>query len=148
MPSNKDFSVESARVGFKNFAGKEDNYNRKGDRNFCIFLDSDVAGQLSEGGWNIKWLDPREEGDEAQAYIQVAVSYKNKPPKVLLVSSTGKTVLSEAEVEMLDWADINNWDIVVTPYDWEVNGKTGRKAYLKALYATLEEDAFSAKYSM
>ena len=39
-----------------------------------------------------------------------------------------------------------NADIILRPYRWDINGKQGTTAYLKAAYITLEEDDFEAKY--
>ena len=141
-----NISIENARLVFKNFSGKEGKYNPAGRRNFCVLLDTDSAKDLEKEGWNIKWLQPREEGDEEQAYIQVSVAYNNYPPKVVLISGGGKTVLDEDEVGTLDWADIKEANLIIRPYEWNVNDKSGIKAYLKAGYFEIEEDEFESKY--
>lgn len=138
--------VENARIGFRNFSGEEGKFNPAGNRNFVLFLDSDIAEPIQADGWNIKWLDPRDEDDEAQAYLPVAVSYSNIPPKIVLITSNGKTILDEDTVGMLDWAEIQNVDIIVNPYNWTVNGKSGVKAYVKSMYITIVEDEFADKY--
>lgn len=138
--------IENARIGFRNFSGEEGKFNPAGNRNFVLFLDPDIAEPIQSDGWNIKWLDPRDEDDEAQAYLPVAVSYNNIPPKVVLITSNGKTILNEETIGMLDWAEIQNVDIIVNPYNWTVNGKTGVKAYVKSMYVTIVEDEFADKY--
>lgn len=138
--------IEGARIGFRNFSGKEGRFNPKGRRNFCVFLEEDIAKDMEKEGWNVKWLQPREEGDEPQAYLQVKVVFGKIPPKIVLVTMRGKTRLDEDTVNILDWAEIQNVDLVVRPYNWEVNGNTGVSAYIKTMYVTLREDEFESKY--
>ena len=138
--------LEDVRIIFRNFAGQEGMYNRAGDRNFAVVLDSEMAHQLAEEGWNVKLLKPREEGDEPQPYLSVTVSYKQRPPLIKLITSTSQTELDEESVEMLDWVDIAQVDLVVRPYEWEVSGKTGIKAYLQSLYVWIIEDPLQLKY--
>jgi hypothetical protein len=142
--------MENARLLFKNFAGREGMYNREGDRNFCVELDEDLAQQMLADGWNVKRLKPREESKnpEGDAYIQVTVGFKgNRPPKMVLISSQGRNELGEEFCEMFDWIDVKKADLIIRPYEWNVNGKSGVKAYLKSLFITQEEDYLELKYS-
>lgn len=141
-----NISVENARIIFRNFAGKPSKFNAEGKRNFCLLLDNDVAEDLKDIGWNIKYLNPRDPDEEPQAYLQVSVAFDNFPPNIWLVSGGKKTKLNEDTVSILDYAEIENVDIIVRPYTWEVNGKGGIKAYVKNMYITIVENEFEKKY--
>lgn len=146
-PQAPEFMVEGARLIFRNFAGEGSQFNREGDRNFCVVLDPETAADLELAGWNVRVLEPREEGDEATPYIQIKVSYKNKPPRVVVITSTGRKHLGENDLAMLDYAEFENVDLIARGYQWEVNGKTGTKAYLQSFFVKLREDALERKYA-
>lgn len=139
--------IEDARLLFRNFSGREGPMNREGDRNFCVILDEVTARQMEEDGWNVKYLKPREDGDVPEAYTQVSVGYKARAPRVVMITSRGRTELDEESVEILDHVDIVTCDLIFRPYNWEVGGKTGVKAYLKSLFITIQEDELEKKYS-
>jgi hypothetical protein len=125
-------TLENVRIIFRNFAGAEGRFNAKA---------------MLRDGWNVKYLQPREEDDKPQARLEVSVNYTgNQPPRVIMITSRGKTALDEDMVQLLDWAEIENVDLILNPYAWEVSGKTGVKAYLKAIYVTIREDELEKKY--
>lgn len=146
MTETKSFMVEDATIIFKNFEGKEDKYNRAGDRNFSVILTTDVAKAMESDGWNVKYLRAREEGEEQTPYISVAVNFKNRPPRIMMITSTSRTLVTEDIVDTLDYADISMIDLIARGYEWDVNGKKGIKAYLQSMFITIEEDALELKY--
>jgi hypothetical protein len=138
--------LENRRILFRNFAGEEGRFNAKGNRNFNVVLEPEEAEAMLKDGWNIKYLQPREEGDEPLPRLEVTVKFGKIPPRIILITMRGKTQLEEDMVQILDWAEIENVDLIVRPYEWEVNGKTGVKAYLKSIYVTIREDELERKY--
>jgi hypothetical protein len=139
--------MEDAEIRYRNFEGREGQYNREGDRNFCLMLDEAVAKQMETDGWNIHWTKPREEGDIPRPYTQISVSWKGRPPLVVMITSKGRTTLGEDMVELLDSIDIKTVDLIVRPYTWAVGGRGGVKGYLKSMYVVVDEDPLVFKWA-
>jgi hypothetical protein len=137
---------EDATIKFRNFSGAEGKFSPAGKRTFHLLLDEAQAAAMKADGWNVKFLTPYEEDDIPQAHIEVEARWKGFPPRVILITSRGKTALDESMVNILDWAEFNNIDLIINPSRWEVNGNSGVKAYLKSGYFTLHEDALELKY--
>lgn len=145
-------TMRDVRIIFRNFRGEEGKFNQKGTRNFGVILPPDIAEAMASDGWNVKNLQPREEdaeeGELPTPWLPVEAAYdKGRPPTVVLITDHGRTNLSEQTIENLDWVDIIKVDLIVNPYTWDVNGKSGVKAYLKSMYVTIEEDELEREYA-
>lgn len=149
MPDDaKTFMIENAELIFRNFEGKEGPYNVKGERNFSVLLDDENAEQMARDGWPVKFLKPREEGEPERPYIQCKISFANRPPRVVMISSSARTNLNDETVEVLDWADIQTADLICRGYEWSVGGKSGIKPYVQSLFVTINEDFLERKYAI
>lgn len=144
---NGVLQIDDARIIFRNFAGKEDKYNREGDRNFALLIpDREIADQLVDEGWNVKIKPGRDEDDDEFIYLPVTVKFNDRGPNCYLISGRAERRLTEESVGIIDDIDISSVNLDIRPYDWEVNGKTGRKAYLSSIEVFQEIDRFGAKY--
>lgn len=141
--------IDEAKIVYRNFAGEESQFNRKGDRNFSIVIpDEEMANKLIEEGWNVKIKPPREEGDTPFMHLPVKVKFNDRGPNVYLISNGQRNRLDEETIGLLDSIDILNVDLDIRPYNWEVQGKTGRSAYLQSIEVTQEVNRFEARYAM
>lgn len=143
--------IEGATIIFKNFQGKQTDYNAAGNRNFGVLLDDALAEDLREDGWNVKYLRPRPDDPDQyeQPWLSVKVKFGEIPPMVVLVKSSGKRRLTENTIDQLDWSTLENVDLVIRPYNYPaIAGRPeGVSAYLKEMYAVLAEDDFAKKYA-
>lgn len=132
MVRNSYLAIENAYIFRRNFAGTKGEANAKGDRNFCVFLDDELAVQMIRDGWNVKTISPRE-GDPKESYVKVTVSYSGGTPELVMISPKGRIVLSEDAIEILDQIDIEKVDLIVRPRPRVFNGKTVVKGFLQSI---------------
>lgn len=131
--------IDHAHIIYRNFRGEAGKYNREGDRNFAVVIDDqEIADALVEDGWNVKIKPPREEGETPFMYLPVKVKFNERGPHVYLITFGRKNKLDEESIACLDDVYISDVNLDVRPYDWEVNGNTGRTAYLQAIEVTQE----------
>ena len=141
---NGILQIDDARIIFRNFAGAPSKFNREGGRNFAlVIVNEDIANKLISKGWNVKIKAPEEEGEAPFMYMTVKVRFNEYGPTVYLKSGDKMVKLDEESVACLDSIDILSVDLDIRPYNWEVNGKTGRAAYLKAIRVTQNIDRFA-----
>lgn len=147
-----------AAVIWKNFAGAQKQYNPEGKRNFNLLLDANTAEELmsQQNQWGDTWkIKPRKRNaDDGEDYgppeytLEVAVSFQVKPPRIWLITSSGRTMLGEGFINMLDDLDALKVDLTLTGYDWMMKtGTHGRKAYLDTMFYTMYENPLELEYS-
>lgn len=170
-----DLPIFGAEMIFRNFEGREGDYNRAGDRNFSVVIpDIDQAIELYNLGWNVQirpkeaatriemksacrtfeerveWLNQRGELQDALFHLKVTVSYKypEKQPKIYLIEEGMKemTELKEGNVAILDKAPIINCDLTINPSYWNKGGRNGYMAFLKEAYITIPTSPVTDKY--
>ena len=140
--------IEDARIIYRNFEGVASKFNREGDRNFAVIVPNDeIKDILVEAGWNVKIKPPRDEDDTPFMFIPVKVKFNNRGPAAYLRSGETVTRLNEETIGMLDEIDIQSVSMDLRPYDWDVNGKTGRTAYLQAIDVIQNIDRFGDMYA-
>ena len=139
--------IDDARIIYRNFAGEASQFNRAGDRNFSVLIeDEQLANELQDHGWNVKIKQAREEGDTPFMHLPVKVKFNDRGPSVYLVSGSNRVKLDEETIGMLDSIDILGVDLDIRPFDWEVNGKAGRAAYLQSICVTQDIDRFAQRF--
>ena len=138
--------IDDARIVYRNFSGTGSKFNREGDRNFAVVIpDQEMADELVNRGWNVKIKPPRDEDDAPFMFLPVKIKFNERGPKVYLQSGEKTVELDEEGIDCLDDVDILGVDLDIRPYDWEVNGKQGRTAYLQSIHVVQEIDRFAAR---
>ena len=140
---------------FRNFEGAAGKFNNAGDRNFCLIIDDELAGELQSKGFTVKHTKARDDYD-AVPYIKIKVGFTLKdgtdnpyPPKIYKIDSTGMKLLDKSNVKLLDGARIKNVDLIFSAYAYEdrETGETRYSPYLRNLYAEIEENDLEREYN-
>lgn len=147
-------TIKNAKLMFLNLTGNKSQYNPIGARTFSVRLDVELGERLKDDGWNVKPLFVRDQETgqrtkEIEGYhLPCAVRYDKFPPKIYLITESNKTLLGENEISMIDTADIKNVDLILNAsrYDSTRLQGTGVKAYVKAMYVTINEDDLMKEY--
>lgn len=141
-------NIDEAKIIFRNFEGRGDKFNREGDRNFAVVIPTeDLADRLVKDGWNVKIKPSRDDQEMPFMYLPVKIKFNDRGPNCYLVTAGKANRLDEESIGILDDVDILNVNLDIRPYDWEVNGKAGRTAYLQGIEVIQRVDRFAARYA-
>ena len=141
--------IAGVDIRYKNFRGEKTDYNTEGQRTFNILLDEETAADLESKGWRIKILENKKDPTApAIPSIKVRISFGVVPPKMYMVTSKKKTLLTEETVMLLDTAEIVKCDIVLSPYVGKMSKDGLASAYVRTAYFTIvEDDPFEDEYA-
>ena len=140
--------IDGRQIIFKNFEGRGDKFNREGDRNFSLRIDDEnTADALVKEGWNVRIKEGRDEDEGPFMRLPIKVNFTPYGPDVYLNSAGNVTKLNEESIACLDNIEIDSVNMDIRPYDWDVNGRTGRTAYLQSMEVVQRIDRFAARYA-
>lgn len=136
-----------------NFEGRAEQYNNAGNRYFNAGIPDELGPLLLRDGWNIKQTKPgrnhpNPEEHVPEFYLEVKVSYKVRPPKIIFIRDGRHTPIGEDTVALVDTTEFETMDTVIRPVAYEKpEGGFGITAYLKSFYGTVEMDDLDRKYA-
>ena len=140
--------IDDARIVYRNFSGVGSKFNREGDRNFSVVIpDEELRDKLTEDSWNVKSKPSRDEDEPPFMHLPVKIKFNDRGPNVYLVSGRKRVKLDEETIGLLDDIDILTVNLDIRPYDWDVNGKTGRTAYLQSMEVVQVLDRFAERFA-
>jgi hypothetical protein len=146
ISTDEKYVFQNCRIVYRNFRGEESQFNTKGNRNFCLVLDSNKADILKTSGWTVKPFKKKDDEElvEQLFYTQVKLNYNGtRPPRIYMISKGHKQLLDVETVSVLDYAEIEKVDLHLVPYEWT----PGRfKGYVKTMFVTLVDDPLELLY--
>lgn len=146
--------IDHADIFWTNFRGEEKVdaktgrvVNNKGQVTFNVYIyNEELAEEMKADGWNIKPLEPRNEGDEILHYIPVEIRWRDKNgdmlnegllPKTHLYGTKGDEDLTEMTVGVLQDADISDVGLTIRPRRY--NDGHSIKAFMAEGWFVVEE---------
>ena len=135
----EELKIENTSLLFRNFRGEASKYNLMGDRTFSVIIPTcATAEKLINDGWNVKTFHSHKTDGKPVYHLNVTV--KNDPEwaspqlsKIFVCTDENDIYINNGDVGFLDYVKIKSVDVVLHPYRWNINGKSGVKAYLKQM---------------
>lgn len=137
--------IDGNDILYRNFNGAVSRFNNTGAKKFTVRLNEEIALDLKQKGYNIKQKEL--DNGEFTYQLEVFINYGSYAPNIYAITGNVKKLLDDNTVKSLQGADIISVDLCIRPYNWELNGKTGVKAYVKYMYVNIEEDPFADDYA-
>lgn len=154
MP-RKLLKVESPELFRFNFAGVPTNNNKQGHRQFDWKIPTEEMAQaLKEDGWSVWYTNESEKYGPSRACITCEMRFHHEKelehlnPRIYKCTRKHPDgiLLPEDLVGDLDNDEIVDTVLWISPKYWEVNGKSGIKAYVHSLWVKIEDTDPARKF--
>lgn len=154
--------LTNVRLVFRNFRGIGGEYNDEGNRNFNIVIpDQETADILMNdcsadgAGWAVRIKPPRNEDDDPFMHLPVKINYRYydngepdiRNPKVYVEANGRVEEFFEDEIGRLDFINIAEANVIISPSDRIVRGQAYRTAYLDSIWVRQIVDKYAARYN-
>ena len=145
----RTFKLRKRDLYFRNFRGIN-KFNSKDHRiTLGIKLPEDVAEQMTEEGWYVRWTKVRDDAPEdihPIPWLQVTVNMDGqRPPQVNMIVGKTVTELTKETIGTLDAVAIDHMSIKVRAYDWDESDKYGAAAYCVGMNVFCDEDELESE---
>lgn len=168
MINERTIQLENIEFMFTpNLEGRQEKYNRAGDRYFNIVVDPEDVDILRDYGVNVKQYTPRPRDDGSELpeglgvvyFFKVNVYYMYTKPTVVIVHDNGqtgideeldsvhKTYLDESGIGLVDSMEIELCDVILNRREPSENG-TYARINLKTMYIRVKPDPLQAKWGI
>ena len=127
---------------YRNFSGKQTQFNRNGNMKFSIVIDPAMAPKLQQEGWNVKVKPSKNDENEMFCTLEVRVRFDLSfaKPKIKQATAHSSVMLNENNIKNLDDAEIETAKVVLRQYAWtNPSGEHGISAQLSEMYVKLQE---------
>ena len=143
-------NLRNRDIIYRNFSGKQTQFNRNGNMKFSIVVDPAIVPRLLKEGWNVKTRPSKNDENEEFCTLEVRVRFDLSfaRPKIKQFTRHGSVAITEANVGNLDDAEFDTADVVLRQYAWtNPAGDSGVAAQLSEMYVRLSEGVLEAKWA-
>lgn len=141
--------VDDAKIIYRNFAGRGNDYNREGDRNFSLVIPPEFVEGLLADGWNVKEKVSQSTGEKFYV-MPVTVKYFDDRgdgcDAVMKKSNGDKEILYPDNIGKLDRADIVRCDMDIRPRYWTYGTKSGKSAQVDVISVEIRTNRFAEDF--
>lgn len=145
---NETITIEDANIikYMKNFGG--DKWGDGGQRYFNVKISEDSVDEFIERGLKVNYTKPYNDGDIAEPYIKVIISFAGySEPDIYRVVGRKCDRLTLEDLFQLDRDLITHADITFHLGSWEKGGNKGVSAYLDEAYFEVFQSKLREKYA-